>query len=281
MKLPTFAGTAIQEYITSANGKLVTLATIYREHCDEEYNVCAEEMKRHSLEAGWKFFNVKKGGVSDPEEGRRQLLQTEFCGDYLLFIDSDQIFPEDTLVRLASHNVPICGTLVVGKSPPHYPVTAYGNPTDGFQPILNWPKDALIEADVTGFGCILIKREVFEAFPEGNPFRKVFSEKLDKNLGEDWSFCIRARELGFKIHVDTSLPIGHKGSYFYTVEDYIQNYQRDIIQQSMSNRFSKQATQPRVVRKLSAHPAMERVRWSPDRAERKTGGLALMGENGK
>jgi len=282
MKLPSFAGSKIQEYLESAQGKMVCLATIYRDHCDEEYNACAEEMRRYSLGAGFKFLNVKKGGISDPEDGRRQVVKYDFAGDYLLFIDSDQIFPEDTLVRLAAHNVPIVGTLVVSKAPPHYPVTAFGNPKDGFQSILNWPKDSLIEVDVTGFGCILIKREVFEIFPEGNPFQKVFSEKLDKNLGEDWSFCLRARELGFKIYVDTSIPVGHKGSYFYTVEDYLQNYQRDLIPQCQNNRFFKKAVQPTTVRHLTIHPAMERIRWTPEKAEAKKGhSLALMGENGK
>jgi len=38
-------------------------------------------------------------------------------------------------------------------------------------------------------------------------------------LGEDYAFCERARQAGHKIVIDTTLRIGHIGSYTYGWED--------------------------------------------------------------
>ena len=40
-------------------------------------------------------------------------------------------------------------------------------------------------------------------------------------LSEDWAFCQRAKDAGFKVWLDTSIRLGHIGSYMYTLEDLI------------------------------------------------------------
>jgi len=40
-------------------------------------------------------------------------------------------------------------------------------------------------------------------------------------LSEDWAFCQRAKEAGFKLWVYPGIRVGHYGSYMYTLEDLI------------------------------------------------------------
>ena len=40
-------------------------------------------------------------------------------------------------------------------------------------------------------------------------------------LSEDWAFCQRAKDAGFKVWLDPSIRLGHIGSYMYTLEDLI------------------------------------------------------------
>jgi hypothetical protein len=39
-------------------------------------------------------------------------------------------------------------------------------------------------------------------------------------LGEDISFCVKARECGYEIYADSSIHVGHIGNYSFTLQDY-------------------------------------------------------------
>ncbi len=278
MKLPDQIDERLKSYIESANGKFVTLAMMYRDHTEPEYDKCVDDLMHYSVQKGFKFSKPRIT-CTDPERGRYLTVGKHFFGDYLLFIDTDQVFPPDTLCRLVAHDVPIVAALVTAKNPPHLVVAGYGNVKEGFRSLLDWPNNALIEVDVTGFGCVLIKREVFEKFPEGNPFRKIFCEASNDNHGEDWSFCIRAHRLGFSIYVDTSIPIGHIGKYIYTTGDY-ELYKEHAIANSKGQSFFDECMNPKVVKRLGMHPAKSRMLWTPESekviAPKKD--LILMGE---
>ncbi len=254
---------------------------MYRDHTEPDYDRCVDELMHYSVQKGFRFSKPRVT-CTDPERGRHLVVSKHFFGDYLLFIDSDQTFPPDTLERLAAHDVPIVAALVVAKNAPHLVVAGYGNQKEGFRSLLDWPNAALLEVDVTGFGCILIKREVFEKFPEGNAFLKIFCDVINDNLGEDWSFCIRAKELGFPIYVDTSIPIGHIGKYIYTTEDYAL-YKEHAVQLSKGQKFYDEAMNPKVVKRLAMHPAKSRMLWTPgtERVVAPKKDLVLMGENGR
>lgn len=251
----------MKTYVAEANGKFVTFAIMYRDHTEPDFDMCVDELMRYSLGKGFKFSKPRIQ-CTDPERGRYMTVARHFFGDYLLFIDSDQTFPPDTLCRLVAHDKDIVAALVTAKQPPHLVVAGYGNENDGFSNLLDWPSAALIEVDVTGFGCILIKRSVFEQFPEGNPFQKIFCRAMGDNMGEDWSFCVRARKLGFNIYVDTSIPIGHIGKYIYTTGDY-ELYKDHAVELSKDQKYYHLAMNPKVEKRLGIHPAKSRMLWTP------------------
>ena len=72
----------------------------------------------------------------------------------------------------------------------------------------DYPEDGLFEIEGCGFGAVLMKAGVIRDVAE--TFHQTFGPI--PGLGEDLSFCVRARNCGYKIWCDPTLQIGHKGS---------------------------------------------------------------------
>ena len=72
-------------------------------------------------------------------------------------------------------------------------------------------KKELIEVAYTGFGFICIKKGVFESmeYPWFKPTFKTIGNVVDFTM-EDVSFCLNAKERGFKIYVDPTVIVGHE-----------------------------------------------------------------------
>lgn len=138
--------------------------------------------------------------------------------DYIFFLDSDVVPPRDAILRLIARNVPIISGVYFRRSPPQgVPVMI----REG-QWVLQYPKNQIIEVDVVGAGCLLIKREVLEKLPPQDPVRGKhwFDWRVDMQhslpkgeaMSEDFTFCLQARKtLGLKILVDTSVECRHIG----------------------------------------------------------------------
>lgn len=128
--------------------------------------------------------------------------------DRLLWIDGDQTFPPDALDRLLSHNELFIGCNISTKRDPVGP-TARG--LDG-SALWTGPEDkGTVEVGALGFGLCLISADVFRAVP-----RPWFDA-----VGEDYDFCRKARDAGFRIMLDHALSweIGHVGERIYTNAD--------------------------------------------------------------
>ena len=135
--------------------------------------------------------------------------------DYVLFVDSDMIIPEDALEHMLEYPVDVCFGL--------YP---HKNTKDGFAEIFK-PKDGdfterftykeleeYIRVDVKGggFGCVLIKSEVFMWLMY--PWFQFVSYTNETFLSEDLYFCGNATRAGFKLQADTRVKCGHLARYF-------------------------------------------------------------------
>lgn len=93
-------------------------------------------------------------------------------------------------------------------------------------------------------GCMGIKRKVFERMVEKEvvhlchpdtrkfyPFFCPMEKELNEKwiyLSEDWAFCQRALDLGFKIWCDFSVKLGHIGTYTYTFDDFFNKPKKDM-----------------------------------------------------
>ena len=145
-----------------------------------------------------------------------QAIQQE--ADYVLWLDSDMVFPSGTLryllqeVEKHEDDVMISG-IYFRRVAPFSPV-AYDklsiDPNKGatWTELLTIP-DGQFEVEGIGFGCILMPTQVF--IDVQSHFGTMFDPIL--GTGEDLSFCWRARQLGWKIIADPKIELGHVGHH--------------------------------------------------------------------
>jgi glycosyltransferase involved in cell wall biosynthesis len=130
----------------------------------------------------------------------------EFGADYILFLDSDMIFPRTTLHRLLFHQKDIVGATYSKRVQPFPALGAALEPNPAFD------EQGLFEMRRLPAGCLLVKMSVFSALTEPY-FRFLHDESTGEIQGEDYVFCDRARAAGFRIWCDSllSFELGHIG----------------------------------------------------------------------
>ena len=143
--------------------------------------------------------------------------------DYLFSVDSDIAFPKDTLKKLIEHDKDVVSGLYIQRKPGLHILELYEQTDHGG--VTNIPygkiKDrGLVEIAGCGFGCVLVKAEVFKAI--GYPQFKYYSAINHKDtVSEDVDFCRKALEKGFKIWADTTVQCQHTGSFTFNVDNNI------------------------------------------------------------
>lgn len=135
------------------------------------------------------------------------------CG-HILWIDSDQTFPADGLLRLLAHNVAAVGCNYVGRSWPHRPVAAIEQSGKNAPVFTDEGKAAgpLEEVSFTGLGFFLFRTALIGAMKPPY-FDMPYDALRGSSVGEDQFFCASIRAAGEKVLVDhsLSLQIGHIG----------------------------------------------------------------------
>ena len=134
--------------------------------------------------------------------------------DAVLWIDSDMIFPPDLLEKLCADlesGKDIVSGLCFCRRYPYAPVVLKRLELADEKPITDsytdYPEDELFRVEGCGFGVVMTKTDVLRKIAE--KCRTVFSPL--PHFGEDYSFCIRARECGYEMWCDPTVPIGHIG----------------------------------------------------------------------
>lgn len=130
---------------------------------------------------------------------REELVQTAIEGKctHLLFLDSDMTFEKDAVVRLLKRKKHIVGAdYNVRKLPAKSTAILF----NGNKP--------LREAKSVATGFMLIDLSVFKNISKPWFF-------WGENLGEDYWFCNKAREAGYKVWCDLEVKVGHLGEMVY------------------------------------------------------------------
>lgn len=167
--------------------------------------------------------------------------------DYMLLLDHDMIFPEDTLERLRSHQLPyVSGFYMRRRYAPIVPV--WFHPWEGawpFRPYLEIPESGrLHEIGASGWGCILIHRQVIEdtrKILKGEP--DVIEDDMDvwpydlaavlrgeeqlrplrgqkDPVGSDIRYPFYAVHAGYQLVGDPDVSCGHIIHYPLAITDY-------------------------------------------------------------
>jgi hypothetical protein len=150
------------------------------------------------------LITVKSSIVAQARNNAVELAQN--CGaNFLLFLDSDMLFPPTVLFRLLLHRKDIVGATYTKRVAPY---EILGTKLDN-QPITS--SGDLLEMRRIPTGCLLINMQVFNKLTK--PYFRFETDAAGAIVGEDYVFCDRAREAGFQIWCDAvmSREIGHLG----------------------------------------------------------------------
>lgn len=143
--------------------------------------------------------------------------------EYFLSIDADLSFGADAIDRLVRHGRDIVAAPYVVKTlPPRWAIQFL----DGDLPTY---VSGITEVKYVSAGFCLVKRAVFERLSGNSPSYTLSDVRQhgfyipfvhdDMYLGEDWAFCQRAREQGFKIYADFDVKLVHYGLAPYWMKE--------------------------------------------------------------
>ena len=149
------------------------------------------------------------GGAGRLDNARNEVVKKFLptSAEYLLTLDTDMVFRSEDVDKLLAHEEPIVsGAYFVDERPPR---AAFANTVDGsIVSVSDWEDGATIDVEWCGAGFMLIHREVLEKLGD-EPYRQDIVAPSGALVGEDYSFCHRAREAGYTVKVDTDVFVGH------------------------------------------------------------------------
>ncbi len=174
------------------------------------------------------------GGYAAIDQGRNQMATDALIDgfDETMWIDSDVEFHPDAVGQLRAHGLPIC----CGVYPQKGRRALACHVLPGTPQMIFGKAGGLNELLYAGAGFLHVRRHVYltvqhrlglpvtnERF--GSPMVPFFQPMLHPiedgtwYLAEDYAFCERARQCGFKVIADTTIRLWHVGSYTYGWED--------------------------------------------------------------
>lgn len=157
---------------------------------------------------------MKSGSLIYTSRNDLATMSIQMDADYVLWLDSDMVFDPDVMERmfktLKDNDLDILTGLYFRRVPPYTPVLFDKLEIDWNTKVCDFSEfkeipDKLFEVGGCGFGCVLMKTDVF--FDVQSKFGNMFAPEA--NNGEDIAFCCRARECGYKIYCDPSIIFGH------------------------------------------------------------------------
>lgn len=188
------------------------------------------------LELKDRGYAVRKRYGSIYPDRVRSLMATQALKEgyeEIIWIDSDMVFNPDDVDKLRSHNLPlVCGLYPFKSNRGGIAATM----VTGCKGLVFGRDGGLTEIRWAATGFFYTKREVYDRIerkfdlplcedendgdilPYFYPMILHDGERYNY-MGEDLSFCERARQSGYKIYADTTIRLGHIGKYRYSWED--------------------------------------------------------------
>jgi len=141
--------------------------------------------------------------------------------DLLLWIDADQVFTVEDVVKLfvaqKRENADIIAPWICHKQPP-YKSVFYKKSKDAYAAVIDVPDNAVFDLDAVGFGMVLMKMDVLQKLSKKYGLEKLFSSvdpKTGDDIGEDILFCKLAQKEKFSIKGISAVKVGHAGAVIY------------------------------------------------------------------
>lgn len=144
--------------------------------------------------------------------------------DYMMITDVDLRFPADGIHTLILDDKDIVSGFYIKRSKKADPTMGYCIPEKGIKLADDYPDNKLFD-NYKGYklvlptGFILIKRDVLIAMRHP---RFDYLPMYNVRIGTDWSFCLRAAELGFGVWCDSRVKLSHIGESEFKAERYFE-----------------------------------------------------------
>ena len=198
----------------------ITLAVCTNREVKPKTVGCLLNMVNHTKDVDFHILVAERGYTISENRNYCVVQAQKNESDYLIFVDDDMTFPEDTLDVLLSHKKEVIGVNSYSRCLPLSSTVGlmdkkgeYMHPDKHTEWEMQIP-DGLFKAYFVGAGVLLIDMKVFERV--SSPY---FNFTYDKNgqviHGEDGSFCKKVQEAGMSVWCDGSIEIGHLGEYEY------------------------------------------------------------------
>ena len=190
------------------------------------------------------FFSYLLSSNQPYDNSREMLTRSALQGgaEYIFHYDTDCLIPLNSIELMIEwaekYNLPVISGLYWAKKPGEPMPAAWFKTKEypeenkiDFAPLdikksleKNPGKQPIIPVDVTGAGCLLVKREVFEKLDKSDPDSPYFLWGLGRNykcpkcgskgplpqMSEDFYFCTRCvKELNIKPHLATAIRCDH------------------------------------------------------------------------
>lgn len=130
---------------------------------------------------------------------------------HLLFVDTDMVFNSDAALKLLNLKKDIIGVQVNTKQDP--PKTIVNMSLEKWERLRD-TGESLSTCDSVGTGFMLIDLKIMKKLPKPWFFWKS-NDKGEIVESEDYWFCRQAREAGYEVWVDLTIPVGHIGDKIY------------------------------------------------------------------
>ena len=192
---------------------------------------CEEALQE--LEASG-YTVIRRGGVSAIDTARNKLATEALMDGFeeTLWIDSDISFAPEAVDQLRRTDFPIVCGIYPKKGTQQFACHLL----PGASHITFGKKGGVVEILYGGTGFMLIRRQVYQDIQEklelpvcndvfGKGFVPYFQPLIRQHdaghwyLAEDYSFCERARQVGYSIMADTRIRLWHHGNYAFSWED--------------------------------------------------------------
>ena len=209
-----------------------------------EFTISLARMLVHSLTAPMpggaapqiEIFSLSS---SDLPASRTELLKRAIAWQarYALWLDTDHVFPPDTLARLLRHQLPVVGCNQPRRSEPTGPVAVRLNDKGEMEHVYTTAElakaKAVEEVAHVGLALCLIDMNVLHdvkahvekgiGWDKWSPFDRKLLPGTNARMGEDVSFFRELGEAGVKVYVDHGLSweVGHIAERVITNADAV------------------------------------------------------------
>lgn len=194
--------------------------TVRAEFCDS----LAALLQRYRVES--RIALVSGPRISTSRNNVVRAFLADCSAEYLLMLDSDMTFTPDDIRSLVlaaqREDAHVVGGLCfsVDDDGRIFPTIYEGDPP---KRTYSYRKDSLQEVSATGAACLLMSRTLLEDMAKNCPGpHEFFQETTHKGgeFGEDVTFCVRARHLGYRIYVHTGVQLGHCKTFQLTAAEF-------------------------------------------------------------